>query len=404
MKHKISELEFISLMASLMALSALSIDALLPGLNAIGLSIGISDPKDNQLLVSMIFLGLGFGQLITGTLSDSFGRKPILYLGYFIFTLASLLCIFSTNLETMIVGRLLQGIGLSAPRSVSMAIIRDRFSGDYMARIMSFITVVFILAPIVAPSFGKIILDLFGWESIFVSQLIFGFLVIIWFWKRQEETLDSANRKEFKASLLIDGTKEFIKHKSAIFYTLVIGITTAPFLTYLSASQQIFQEQYGLVDEFPYIFSGLAISIGLATFLNGKFVVRFGMLKMATIPTILLVITASVYAITFNDGVNPPITTLIAFLGLVLFSTGFIIGNISSLAMQPVGHIAGIGAAIVGFLSTLITVPLATFIGRSEVSTALPVFMGFAVCGALALIIILAVNSQKIRIALSRKK
>jgi len=386
---KTSEIEFISIMASLMALAALSIDALLPGLNEIGHSIGISNAKDNQLLITMIFLGLGFGQLISGTLSDSLGRKPVVYIGYFVFAIASLLCIFSTSLEMMIVGRLLQGIGLSAPRSVSIAIIRDKFSGNYMARIMSFVTVVFILVPVVAPTFGKLMLDYFGWESIFISQLLFGLIVVIWLWKRQPETLKDENRKEIKFSLFIDGTKEFVKHKQAVVFTLVSGLIIAPFLTYLSASQQIFQEQYNLVDEFPYIFSGLALGVGLATYFNGTLVVRFGMLKMATISLVVLSLISVSYTLLYSGEANPTITTLIIFLALILFSMGFVFGNINALAMQPIGHIAGIGAALVGFISTVMAVPLATFIGRFSDITALPVFVGFAVCGALSLLLIL---------------
>jgi DHA1 family bicyclomycin/chloramphenicol resistance-like MFS transporter len=395
---KISEFEFISLMASLMALAALSIDTLLPGLNDIGNSIGISDPKDNQLLITMIFLGLGFGQLISGTLSDSLGRKPVVYFGYLVFTFASILCVFSTTLEMMIVGRLLQGIGLSAPRSVSISIIRDKYSGDYMARIMSFVTVIFILAPVIAPTFGKIMLNNFGWESIFYSLVIFGLIAVVWLWKRQPETLTEMNRKEIKLSLFINGLKEFIKHKTAVIYTLIIGIIFAPFLAYISASQQIFEVQYDLGDEFPYIFSGLAAGIGLATYLNGRFVIKYGMSRLSIISFIALLVVSSTYILVFN-GPNPSSVVLITFLALILFTLGFIIGNINALAMQPIGHIAGIGAAIIGFVSTILTVVFATLIGRFVNTTALPIFIGFAACGAVSLLLIflfnLSTDSQK---------
>ena len=151
--------EFIVLMAALMSMVALALDALLPALDIIGLAIGNRDPANNQLLITLFFLGLGTGPLIFGPLSDSAGRKPIVYIGIFIFLFSSLLCIFSESLEVMVTGRILQGMSLSAPRTISIAMIRDRFSGDYMARIMSFVTVVFILIPIVAPAFGKLVLD-----------------------------------------------------------------------------------------------------------------------------------------------------------------------------------------------------------------------------------------------------
>ena len=194
--RKKSELEFIIVMASLMSLVALAIDALLPAITEISKTIQIVDPKNNQLFITMIFLGLGSGQLISGPLSDSFGRKPVIYVGFIVFAFASLICVFATSLEMMIVGRVLQGIGLSAPRTISVAMVRDRFSGNHMAKVMSFIVVIFILVPVVAPALGKLMLDVYGWKSIFYSQLVFGFFTMIWVWKRQPETLKIENRKK----------------------------------------------------------------------------------------------------------------------------------------------------------------------------------------------------------------
>ncbi len=386
--RKKSDTEFIIIMASLMSLASLSIDALLPGLNDIAKTIGIADPKDNQLLITMIFLGMGFGQLISGPLSDSLGRKPVIYLGFSVFTLSSLLCIYSTSMEMMLVGRVLQGIGLSAPRTVSTAMVRDRFVGDYMAKIMSFVTVIFILAPIIAPSFGKLMLDNFGWQSIFSSQLIFGLFIVIWMSQRQPETLKAENKKNMSLSLFTDGIKEFTKHKQSFVFTFVSGLILSAFMVYLSSSQQIFQEQYGLVEEFPFIFSGIAIVIGLSTFLNGTFVVRFGMMKLATSFIIALTLISLTYVILFYGEPNPSLIILLSFFVMMLFCIGFIFGNINALAMQPIGHIAGIGAALFGFVGTVMAVPIATFIGRFIHLTALPLFAGFAICGALSLVII----------------
>ncbi len=371
-----------------MSLAAFSIDALLPGLNDIAKTIGISDSKDNQLLITMIFLGSGFGQLIAGPLSDSLGRKKVAYLGYIVFAIASMLCIFATSLEAMVIGRIMQGIGLSAPRTVSMAMVRDKFSGDYMARIMSFVTVIFILVPVVAPSFGKVLVDIYGWQSIFISQLIFGFIVTIWLWKRQEETLKEEYRKKMKMSLFADGVKEFVKHKQSMVFTMVTAFITAAFLVYLSASQQIFQEQYGLVDEFPFIFSGLALGIGVATFLNGTFVLRFGMLKLASGAIFLFTLLSLLYVVLFLGEPNPSSTIVILFFGTLLFCLGFIFGNINALAMQPIGHIAGIGAAIIGFVSIIIAVPIGSYIGRFIDTSVLPLFVGFSICGGLAVLLI----------------
>ena len=383
-----SESEFIIVMASLMSLVALSIDALLPAISEINKELHITNPTNSQLFITMIFLGLGFGQLISGPLSDGLGRKPIIYSGFIVFVCASLICVFATNLEMMILGRFLQGVGLSAPRTVSIAMVRDRFSGNYMAKIMSFIVVIFILVPVIAPALGKLMLDLYGWKSIFYSQLLFGFFTMIWVWKRQPETLKIANRKKIKFSLFIEGVQEFTKHKTAIIFTLFSGFITGSFMVYLSASQQIFEEQYHLKNEFPLIFAGLAISIGFATFLNGKLVIKHGMFKLVSISTISFTLIPIIYIFLFSGESNPNITVLILFFGLQFFSIGFLFGNTRALAMEPIGHIAGIGAAINGFTSTIMAVPIATCIGAYITNTALPLFVGFFICGIISLLLI----------------
>ena len=387
-----SEFEFIVIMAALMSLVSLAIDALLPAITNIGDTIGIINATNNQLLITMIFLGLGFGQLISGPLSDSYGRKPIIYIGFIVFAFASLICVFSTSLEMMIVGRIAQGIGLSAPRTISIAMIRDRFSGNYMAKVMSFVVAIFILVPVVAPALGKIMLDLYGWQSIFYSQLLFGLAVMLWLWKRQPETLKKENKRDFKLSLLIAGLKEFIKHKNAVIFTFFSGCITGSFMVYLSASQVIFEQQYNLKDEFPFIFAGIALFIGIATFLNGTLVVRLGMFKLVSIFTIIFTLIPFVYIFLYSGETNPSIYVLVTFFGLQFFAIAFLFGNTRALAMEPIGHIAGIGAAINGFVSTIMAVPIAIWIGSFINTTALPLFIGFFVCGVIALLLIQYLN------------
>ncbi len=387
-KSTTSQIEFILLMACLMSIVALSIDAILPALQSIGKSINTENSGENQLLITMIFLGLGFGQLIFGPLSDSFGRKPVVYIGFFIFVLSSFLCVFATNIEIMVAGRILQGIGLSASRTISISMIRDRFEGDYMAKIMSFVVTIFILVPIIAPTLGKLLLDNYGWKSIFYSQLLFGIAVLCWFWKRQDETLRPEYKIKFSLSIFLSGTKEFIKHRSAIIFTLISGFITGSFMVFLSTSQHIFEVQYGLIKEFPFIFGALAFSVGLSTFINGNLVVRFGMKKLVSIFLLLFSIFSVAYVFIFYGKINPNITVLIFFFVLQFFSIGFLFGNVRSLAMQPLGHIAGIGAAINGFVSTIMAVPIATYIGGYVETTVLPLFIGFAICGIISLILL----------------
>jgi DHA1 family bicyclomycin/chloramphenicol resistance-like MFS transporter len=394
-QEKKAQLEFIALMASLMSLVALSIDTLLPALKQIGISIGIQESTDNQLLITMIFLGLGFGQLIFGPLSDSFGRKPMVYFGFIVFVIASFICVSATSIEMMVFGRILQGVGLSAPRTISIAMVRDTFSGDYMARIMSFIVVIFILVPVVAPALGKIMLDNYGWKSIFNSQLIFGGFVMLWLWRRQPETLKPENKKKFTLKMFVTGTKEFVKHRQAIVFTLYSGFITGSFMVYLSASEYIFREQYHLSEEFPYIFAGLAISLGFATFLNGTLVMKYGMLKLVKAATLMFTLIPIIYISLFYGSPNPSVTVLLIFFGLQFFSLGFIFGNTRALAMQPIGHIAGIGSAINGFFSTIMAVPIASYIGSFVKTTALPLFAGFLVCGVCAIVLLMMLKGNK---------
>lgn len=377
-----------------MAIVALSIDALLPALPNIAKDLNIIDASNNQLLITMIFLGLGIGQLIFGPLSDSLGRKPVIYTGFFIFIIASILCVTAHSFEVMILGRILQGIGLAAPRTLSISMVRDTYSGDYMARVMSIVTMVFILVPVVAPSIGKFLITFFDWRSIFNLNLIYACIVMFLFWKKQPETLPKQKRSQLTLKSFINGGKEFFRHKNAIAYTLVSGCITGSFMVYLSTSQQIFEHQYQLKDLFPYIFASLAISIGFATFLNSALVVRFGMKYIASIASIAFCIISILYVVIFHSGNNPELSVLIIFFALQFTAIGFLFGNLRSLAMQPIGHIAGVGAAINGFVSTIMAVPIANFIGHYVTDSVLPLFIGFSICGAVSVLLMLLANRK----------
>ena len=388
----VTKFEFIALMAFLMSVVALAIDALLPALDIIGNSLNTQENSDHQLLITMIFIGLGVGPLFFGPLSDSLGRKPMVFVGFGIFILASFICVYSNSLEIMVLGRILQGFGLSAPRTISVAIIRDLYSGDYMAKIMSFVIVIFLLVPIIAPAMGKLILDSFNWEAIFIFQIIFCLLIAFWFWKRQEETLNPKNRIDFKIDLFKKGFLELMRFKKTIAYTLISGLITGSFMVYLSTSQQIFQEQYGLKEAFPYIFAGLATASGGAILLNGLFVVKYGMKKIINVSLIGFFLISVCYAFLFYNSVNPPIIIILSFFSLQFFCLGFLFGNLRAIAMEPVGHIAGIGAAITGFISTLMAVPISIVIGKFVRLTVLPIFIGFSICSFISILILIVLT------------
>lgn len=369
-----------------MSIVALSIDAMLPALPDIGRELNVINTNDNQLMITMIFLGLGFGQLIFGPLSDSFGRKPIAYIGFALFFIASFICLTTKNFEIMILGRILQGLGLASPRTMAIAMVRDKYSGDYMAKIMSIVVMVFILVPVIAPTLGQQLLYYFDWRSIFYANFIYGGIIMIWLWRRQEETLSTEHKIPFSGMLFFNGTKEFFRHKNAVAFTVVSGFMTGSFMVWLSTSQQIFEQQYDLKAEFPYIFACLALSVGLATYINSRLVLKYGMWRIALLGTISYAIISALYVILFNSGQNPGIVVVLIFFALQFFSIGLLFGNLRALAMQPLGHIAGIGAAINGFISTVMAVPIANYIGSFVNTSVLPLFIGFSIFGVLSLL------------------
>ena len=377
-----------------MAIVALSIDALLPALPDISASLGVTDTYDHQLLITMIFLGIGCGQLVFGPLSDSFGRKPIVYTGFILFIVASIICLTTKRFEIMLFGRVLQGFGVSAPRTMSISMIRDSYHGDFMAKIVSIVVMVFILVPVIAPSLGQFLLYFYSWKAIIFVTLVFGMIVMVWFGLRQEETLPKTRRIKFSSHLFWDGVKEFFRYKDAIGFTLISGFITGSFIVYLSTSQQIFEQQYHLAEMFPYIFASLAISVGFATYLNSMFVMRFGARRIAYYAAIGYTLISLLYILLYS-GHNPSVFVLVGFFALQFFAVGLLFGNLRALAMEPLGHIAGIGAALNGFISTVMAVPIANYIGSFVNTTVLPLFVGFTIFGLLSVLVFLKLKVKR---------
>jgi DHA1 family bicyclomycin/chloramphenicol resistance-like MFS transporter len=389
--------EFIALMALLMAIAAFSIDALMPALPLIGNEFNTTNINDNQLLISLVFLGLAIGQLFFGPLSDSLGRKPAVYYGLAIFLMGSLLSVFAKDFNMMLMSRLIQGIGLGAPRTVGLAMVRDKYAGDAMARIMSFIMVIFILVPTVAPAMGQAMLYFSDWKSIFFLQIGMAFLILIWFYLRQPETLTPQNIIPFSFFTIGKAVLEIFKTRSTLAYTLIMGVIQGGFIVYLSSAQQIFQDQYGLGDKFPLVFAILALAIGVASLVNSKLVMKYGMDKMARWSLIAFTIISAISTMIFLSmpGQNPSLLVFMIYLILLLFSTGILFGNLNALAMRPLGHIAGLGSTVVGFVSTLISVPLGIYIGRFIQDTAFPLVIGFGLAGVVSLLILLWLKGEK---------
>ncbi|HYQ27503.1 MAG TPA: multidrug effflux MFS transporter, partial [Polyangiaceae bacterium] len=273
--------EFIALVALTTSLVAMSIDTMLPALGSMARELGARHENDRQLILSVFFAGMSLGQLLYGPLSDSTGRKPALYFGIGLFMLGGLVCALTQSFTWLLIGRGLSGFGAAGPRIVSVALVRDAHAGRSMARVMSFVSTVFILVPVLAPSVGQAVLAVASWRAIFVGLVVVSALNVLWVGLRQPETLPARLRVRFSLRNIAQGCAETFRNRITLGYTLGSGFIFGGFIGYLSMSQQVFQEQYGLGRLFPVVFGLLASAIGLASFVNGKLVMRLGMRRLS---------------------------------------------------------------------------------------------------------------------------
>jgi DHA1 family bicyclomycin/chloramphenicol resistance-like MFS transporter len=387
--------EFICLMAVLMSLIALTIDAMLPALGQIGESLNVTDPNNTQWVVSTIFFGMSMGLMLYGPLSDSFGRKKSLYLGLGIFLVGDIVSLLSADLTTMLIGRFLQGFGGAACRVVTIAMIRDLFEGNKMARVMSLIMVFFILVPALAPSVGQLILFVGDWHAIFLFIFLVAFAGLLWLAIRQPETLSEDKRLAFSFSVIFSGIKETVTHRVTLLYIIAAGIMFGAFIGYLSSTQQILQIQYQLGDAFSIYFGSLALVIGFASFVNAKLVMSFDMQKLCLIALLVLTVNAAgftVYGYYLDSLLS--LWQFLLFISITFFCFGILFGNFNALAVAPLGHIAGIANSIISALQTFISVAIGGFIGQMYDGTVMPLVVGFFACGASSVVLMLLIRQR----------
>lgn len=377
-KKPLAMAEFVSLLAFMISIMALSIDAMLPALGVIGEDLQVANPNDAQLVISVMFFGFAIGQILAGPLSDSYGRKPVIFAGYGIFILGCLLSMVTESFEIMLVGRFLQGLGAAPPRIIGIAIVRDGYEGRAMASIMSVVMAIFILVPAIAPAIGQGILLIADWRAIFALLLLIAVIAFLWFGLRQPETLQVKDRRAISLSALWAGFKEALSFRILTGYMICAGFIFAGLLGYLNTAQQVFQEVYGVGDLFALYFGVIALAIGAASIVNSKLVIRLGM-RFICIRGIVIIAGFSVLflpVVLAYDGA-PPFWMFMAWLFVVFFCFGMLFGNLNALAMEPVGHMAGLGSAVYGSLSTMVGIPFGWAIGAAFNGTIIPLVAGF---------------------------
>ncbi|MEM9851003.1 MAG: multidrug effflux MFS transporter [Pseudomonadota bacterium] len=377
--------EFVALTALMFSLIAYGTDAMLPALPLMAADLG-SDVTRTQLVIGVFILGTGAGQLIAGPLSDAAGRKPVLLGGFALFALGGIWASQAGSLDAMLLARFVQGLGVSAPRTVGMAMVRDLYSGRVMARVISLAMMAFVIVPALAPFLGQWIMLRLGWQAIYLSCTVIGLFAASWLWLRQGETHAPERRRPMRAGPMLDAVGQVVRSRRAAISTLVLTLIYAMIFAYLSSAQQVFVDWLDTGARFPAYFAVIAMVSGTASALNAALVVRIGMWRLATVGMGLVALGSFAAALTTATGLATGIE-LWLFMGwsiLLFFLAGIIFSNMNALAMEPMGHIAGSASAVIGATSTVGSVLIAVPIGQAYNGTGLPLILGVGTASALA--------------------
>ncbi|BFM47840.1 multidrug effflux MFS transporter [Marinomonas sp. THO17] len=380
--------EFTVLVALLMSIVAISIDALLPALGIIGSELHATSANQPQLLISMLFLGMALGQLVCGPLSDALGRRPILFGGIGLYLVGTLICHQANDLDSLMIGRFIQGLGVSGPYISAISLVRDLFHGAQMARIMSLVMMIFVLVPAIAPTLGQAIMLLTDWRGIFELYMIYALLLLAWIFFRLKETLPKHNRIPFTAKGFYNGFKAVVSNRITASYTICMGLFFGSFIGYLNSSQQIFQMQFKTGKMFAVYFGVLALVLGVSSLLNSRVVEKYGARRIA-LKAISCVILVSVLFLVLHALVSIQLWMFMLYASVLFFCFGLLFGNVNALAMEPMGHVAGIASAIIGSVSSIMSMSIGTLIGQIYDNTLIPISGGFVITGSLALCIML---------------
>lgn len=385
--------EFIALMAWLMAMTALSIDIMLPSLPDIGASFGVRDGNERQLIVTGYLAALAIGQLVWGYVSDRFGRRVPLLCGLGLYTAGSVAALLAPSFITLILARGLQGFGGAAARTIGTAIVRDVSSGREMARTMSIVMMVFIIVPVLAPSLGQFLLVFGTWRLGFWALLLAGVVAILWVAFRLPETrkppATMAAPMTLGASLLTVLSSPVTRG-----YAIAAGLMFGCLVAYISSAQQIFVDVYGLGAQFPIAFGFVAAMMAVAAFTNAMLVRRLGMRRLSHVALVTF-IGVSLAMVLVNVGGKAPLWLMMSLLALAFFLFALMQSNFNAIAMQPMGHVAGMASSLIGAFITGCGVIAGGIIGRSFDGTPLPISLGFAALGICAFLMILWVEGRR---------
>lgn len=380
--------QFVALIALLMAVNALAIDAMLPALPAIGDALAVSTDNQRQWVVTAYLLGFGVSQLAYGPLSDRFGRKPVLLAGLGIFVAFSLAAALASSFVMLLAARVMQGVGSAATRVLSVSIVRDCYAGRQMARVMSLTFIVFLTIPILAPSIGQAILLVLPWPWIFGVFAVFGGSVAIWASLKLPETLHPEDRRPVSVSSILAAVRITLTRRIAVGYMLAQAVAIGGLFGFITSAQQIFVDVFDEEVLFPALFALIAVFMGLSSYLNSRIVERLGTRFVSHSALIAYIAFASLHALVAWAG-HETIVSFIALQSCMMFCFGLVGSNFGAMAMEPLGHVAGTASSVQGFVTTISGALIGFLIGQNFDGTVVPLTLGFALCGFAAMVIVL---------------
>jgi DHA1 family bicyclomycin/chloramphenicol resistance-like MFS transporter len=386
--------QFVGLMAALMAINAIAIDSMLPALGQIGDALGVANANERQWIITAYMLGQGSTLIIYGTLTDRFGRKPILLLGLAGYVTSSVLIACSHSFETLLVGRMVQGIAAASTR-VSVSVVRDCYAGRLMARVLSLSLIVLIGVPVLAPSLGQAILLFAPWQGIFVAMGGFGLAILLWVWFRLPETLHAEDRKPIAFQTVAKSFRFILSNRLAMGYTVATTMIFGAMLGFINSAQQLFANVFHAGRAFPLIFAGIAVFIAISSLLNATLVDRVGMRKLSHGALLAFIAIAGLHCM-ISLGGRDTIWTFSILQSATMLSLGLMMGNFGAIAMEPLGHVAGAAASVQGFISTVGAALLGFFVGQSFNGTDIPLELGFVIYGLIALGMVLFAESGRL--------
>jgi DHA1 family bicyclomycin/chloramphenicol resistance-like MFS transporter len=379
--------EFVGFIAACMALSAMSIDVMLPAFPHLYAEFKLADANQAQSVIAFFFIGIGSSQLFYGPLADRFGRKPVIIAGLTLFILAGVLTTIAESFTTLLAARVLQGIGAGAPRVMAVSLVRDRYAGALMAKVMSLAVMIFMIVPVLAPSLGQLVLMVApSWHWVFGTLVVAGVMLLAWTIVRLKETLSPENRLPLTPRSIYFAYRETLTTRRCAGYMVALSIVFGAHIGFISSAQQIFVDVFHAGSSFPLLFAAIALTTGLAAFVNSKLVRRVGMRRLS-ITGLVAIVVINVIHLGIDLAGHETLLVFMVLQGASVFTFGILAANLNALAMEPMGHIAGTASSMIGFVSTSGGALIGLVLGLMFNGTVIPLNAAYVVLALASLVI-----------------